>query len=103
LLDLRELFFTTIKSISSALDAKDAYTHGHSYRVTLYSLILSRELIKDVKMLEDIEIAGLLHDIGKIAVPENILCKPGKLTDEEYSTIKMHPSNGKRILNGIKS
>jgi len=102
LLDLRELFFTTIKSISSALDAKDAYTHGHSYRVTLYSLILSRELIKDVKMLEDIEIAGLLHDIGKIAVPENILCKPGKLTDEEYSTIKMHPSNGKRILNGIK-
>lgn len=100
--DLRELFFTTIKSISSALDAKDAYTHGHSHRVTLYSLILAKELIHDEQTLEDIEIAGLLHDIGKIAVPENILCKPGKLTDDEYNTIKMHPLNGKRILNGIK-
>lgn len=100
--DLRELFFTTIKSISSALDAKDAYTNGHSHRVTLYSLILAKEIIKDDNVLEDIEIAGLLHDIGKIAVPENILCKPGRLTDDEFDTIKMHPMNGRKILNGIK-
>lgn len=99
--DLRELFFTTIKSISSALDAKDTYTHGHSYRVTLFSLILAQQLNLSEKMQEDIEIAGLLHDIGKIGVPENILCKPGKLTDDEYDKIKTHPAQSQKILNGI--
>ena len=62
--DLRELFFTTIKSISSALDAKDTYTHGHSHRVTLYSLILAKELNINDEFLEEIETAGLLHDLG---------------------------------------
>ncbi len=100
--DLKELFFTTIKSISSALDAKDTYTHGHSHRVTLYSLILAQELGVDEIMMEEIETAGLLHDIGKIGISEGILCKPGKLTDEEYETIKKHPSIGKKILIGIK-
>lgn len=100
--DLRELFFTTIKSISSALDAKDTYTHGHSYRVTLYSLILCKELNLDDQFVEEIETAGLLHDIGKIGVPESILCKPGKLTDEEFDIIRDHPARGKKILNNIR-
>ena len=100
--DLKELFFTTVQSISSALDAKDTYTHGHSHRVTLYSLILAKELNLDKNLMEEIEIAGLLHDIGKIGVPEEILCKPGKLTDEEYGIIKLHPERGKKILNGIR-
>lgn len=100
--DLRELFFTTIKSISSALDAKDAYTHGHSHRVTLYSLMISKELNLDNILLEEIETAGLLHDIGKIGVPEQILCKPGKLTNEEFELIKLHPEQAQKILNGIK-
>lgn len=100
--DLRELFYTTIKSISSALDAKDAYTHGHSLRVTLFSLILCKEMNLDVEFTGDVEIAGLLHDIGKIGVPEDILCKPGKLTEDEYNIIQMHPEKGKKILNGIK-
>ncbi len=100
--DLKELFFTTIKSISSALDAKDTYTHGHSHRVTLYSLILAQELGIDEAMMEEIETAGLLHDIGKIGISEGILCKPGKLTDEEYEIIKKHPIIGKKILIGIK-
>ncbi len=100
--DLKELFFTTIKSISSALDAKDTYTHGHSHRVTLYSLILAKELCVDDSMMEEIETAGLLHDIGKIGISEDILCKPGKLTDDEYETIKKHPIIGKKILVGIK-
>lgn len=99
--DLKELFFTTIKSISSALDAKDNYTHGHSHRVTLFSLIIAKELNLDDSFMEQIELSGLLHDIGKIGVPEDILCKPGKLTDEEYKIIKLHPERGKKILKGI--
>jgi putative two-component system response regulator len=101
--DLKELFYTTIKSISSALDAKDTYTHGHSMRVTLYSLILANQMENQTEdFLEEIETAGLLHDIGKIGVPENILCKPGKLTDEEFEIMKNHPGQGKKMLNGIK-
>ena len=78
--DLRELFYKTIKLIASALDAKDPYTHGHSLRVTMYSLILAKHLNLDDTTLEEIETAGLLHDIGKIGIPQSILCKPGKLT-----------------------
>ena len=100
--ELKELFFTTIKSIASALDAKDRYTHGHSMRVTMYSLILANQLDFSTSVLEDIETAGLLHDIGKIGVPEEILKKPGKLTSEEYEKIKEHPLKGKHILDGIE-
>lgn len=99
--DLRELFFTTIKAISNALDAKDTYTHGHSHRVTMYSLILAKELNLEENLLEEIETAGLLHDIGKIGIPEDILCKAGKLTDEEYVIIQQHAPGGKKILNTI--
>ena len=100
--DLRELFYKTIKSISSALDAKDPYTHGHSLRVTLYSLILAKELGLNDKNLEEIELAGLLHDIGKIAIPQSILCKPGKLTDEEFAIMKSHPENSEKLISSIK-
>ncbi len=100
--DLRELFYKTIKSISSALDAKDPYTHGHSLRVTLYSLILAKELGLSDKNLEEIELAGLLHDIGKIAIPQSILCKPGKLTDEEFAIMKSHPENSEKLISSIK-
>jgi len=99
--DLKELFFTTIKSISSALDAKDTYTHGHSHRVTLFSLILARELNLEESFIEEIETAGLLHDIGKIGVPESILCKAGKLTDDEYREIQDHAPKAKKILSSI--
>lgn len=100
--DLKELFYKTIKSISSALDSKDPYTHGHSLRVTLYSLILAKEMGFDEKLLEEIETAGLLHDIGKIAIPQNILCKPGKLTDEEFAVMKSHPNNSERLILSVK-
>ncbi|HSA06468.1 MAG TPA: HD domain-containing phosphohydrolase [Candidatus Gastranaerophilales bacterium] len=99
--DLRELFFTTVKSISSALDAKDTYTHGHSHRVTLFSLVMAQEMELDENFIEEIETAGLLHDIGKIGVPEDILCKPGRLTDEEYNTIKQHAASARKILDTI--
>lgn len=100
--DLKELFYKTIKSISFALDAKDPYTHGHSLRVTLYSLILANELNLEDEILEEIETAGLLHDIGKIGIPQNILCKPGKLTDEEFAIMKTHPEQGERMIMNIK-
>lgn len=101
LMDLSELFYKTIKSIAHALDAKDQYTHGHSMRVTLYSLALAKELNLPDSLLEEIETTGLLHDIGKIAIPEKILLKPGKLTDEEFEIIKKHPELGEHLINGI--
>ena len=96
--DLRELFYKTIKLIAAALDAKDPYTHGHSMRVTMYSMILAKKLNLDDTMLEEIETAGLLHDIGKIGIPQRILCKPGKLTDEEFEVMKSHPEQGEKII-----
>ena len=99
--DLSELFYKTIKSIAYALDAKDKYTHGHSLRVTLYSLALAKRLNLSDELLEEIEIAGLLHDIGKIAIPEKILLKPGKLTKEEFDIIKMHPELGEKLVESI--
>lgn len=100
--DLSELFYSTIKSIAFALDAKDKYTHGHSMRVTLYSLALAKRVGLSDSLLEEIETTGLLHDIGKIAIPEKILLKPGKLTPEEYEIIKTHPELGGRLVNSIE-
>ena len=100
--ELKELFYKTIRAISNALDTKDSYTNGHSLRVTLYSMILARELNLDAAYLEDIEIAGLLHDIGKIAMPKSILCKNGRLTDEEFVVMKSHPTRGEKIVINIK-
>lgn len=100
--DLSELFYKTIKSIAQALDAKDKYTHGHSMRVTLYALALAKKMDLPDELLEEIETTGLLHDIGKIAIPERILLKPGKLTDEEYEIIKTHPELGERLVEGIE-
>lgn len=100
--ELRELFYKTIRAISNALDTRDAYTNGHSLRVTLYSMILAKKLNLDEGYLEDIEIAGLLHDIGKIAMPKNILCKNGRLTDEEFVVMKSHPVIGEKIVVNIK-
>ncbi len=99
--DLSELFYRTIKSIAQALDAKDKYTHGHSMRVTLYALALAKKLNLSDEMLEEIETTGLLHDIGKIAIPDRILLKPGKLTDEEFAVIKSHPELGEKLIKGI--
>lgn len=100
--ELRELFYKTIRAISNALDTKDPYTNGHSLRVTLYSIIIARQLNFDNSMLEDIEIAGLLHDIGKIAMPKSILCKNGRLNDDEFKIMQAHPLRGEKIVLNIK-
>lgn len=99
--DLTELFYKTIKSIAQVLDAKDKYTHGHSMRVTLYSLVIAKQLKLPDKMLEEIETTGLLHDIGKIAIPEEILHKPERLNSEEFDIIKDHTTIGEKLVNRI--
>lgn len=100
--DLSELLVGTIEAICEALDEKDEYTNGHSNRVTLYSLLIGKELGLTKLHLERLRLAGLLHDIGKIGIPESILNKPGKLTDDEFATIKMHPDKGAKIIKDIK-
>ena len=101
-LDLKELFSGTISAITEALDAKDHYTFGRSKRVTYYSLKIGEALKLSDTELSELELAGLLHDIGMIGIPEDILNKPGKLDDEEYDQIKKHVITGIKILEDIK-
>lgn len=101
--ELEELFFSSIRSLVAAVDAKDSYTHGHSERVTAFALKLAKELGLDEQMRELIRLAGILHDVGKIAVPEYVLNKPGELTDEEFEQIKRHPVHGAGIVQNIQS
>ena len=91
----------TMETLASTIDAKDKYTNGHSIRVAEYSKELARRLGKSEKEQEDIFYAGLLHDIGKIGIPDEIINKTSRLTDEEYTIIKTHPSIGADILKNI--
>jgi len=99
----RRLFFGTLNTLTAAVDAKDPYTRGHSERVALLASQLAAKLGLTPKMAEAIRIAGLLHDIGKIGVPEAVLRKPARLTAEEFDLIKQHPAIGHRILQGLSS
>jgi putative nucleotidyltransferase with HDIG domain len=83
------------------VDAKDAYTRGHSERVGVYASKLGRELGLPRELIERIYISGLLHDVGKIGVPDAIITKPDRLTPEEYEEIKRHPEIGARILQPV--
>ncbi|MDB4883141.1 MAG: response regulator receiver, partial [Gemmatimonadetes bacterium] len=95
---LEELFLASIQSLAEALEVKDPYTRGHSIRVSHYSVVIAKELGLDGELLRRIELGGHVHDIGKIGVREDVLNKPGKLTDAEYEHIKTHPVVGWRIL-----
>ena len=100
--DLKDLFIGTIKCLAAAIDAKSPWTRGHSERVTEYSIKIGKEMGLHDKELEDLKLAGLLHDIGKIGTYDSILDKPGKLTDEEYEVVKKHPVIGSELLSPIK-
>jgi response regulator RpfG family c-di-GMP phosphodiesterase len=91
----------TLKSLISSIQARDHYTEEHSQRVTSEAIRLAASMNCPSKDLESIKIAGALHDVGKIAVPDSILLKAGKLTDEEYMVIKNHPTIGENILKSI--
>ncbi len=91
-------FLRLVESLAMSLDEKDHYTHGHARRVTNLSLQLAEQLTNVEIDMEMLRLSGLLHDIGKIGVPDHILLKVGRLTDEEFSIIKKHPEQGARIL-----
>ena len=98
---IKELFIQTVTALSEAVDAKDRYTSGHSQRVAEYARMIAARMGKSKEEQEEIYRAGLLHDVGKIRVPNQIINKPGKLTDEEYNIMKIHPVTGYHILRGI--
>jgi len=100
--DIRGLMMGLLHSLTSAVDAKDAYTCGHSERVALLSRHLAQAVGLPEFEVEQIYIAGLLHDVGKIGVPESVLQKPGKLTPEEFEQMKKHPLIGAHILQDVR-
>jgi len=101
--ELERLLLDTIKAIAATIDARDGYTHRHSERVAALTSQLARELGLSVAERETAELSALLHDVGKIAVPDSILNKPGKLTPEEFAEMQKHPVHGARILGNIQS
>jgi response regulator RpfG family c-di-GMP phosphodiesterase len=96
------LFLHVVQALAESIDAKDTYTNGHSGRVAEYSREIAKRYGYRDKMLEDIYMLGLLHDVGKIGIPDAIINKPDKLTDEEFEIIKGHPVKGAKILEPIK-
>ncbi len=90
-----------VRALAGAIDAKDAYTNGHSERVAEYAREIARRCGWDEERRQRVYVAGLLHDVGKIAIPDDIINKPGGLSDEEYGVIKTHPERGDKILRNI--
>jgi putative nucleotidyltransferase with HDIG domain len=102
LASLEDAYRSTLKALTSALETRDSETHGHSERVVTYSLRLGRECGLDSGQMKALEFGSLLHDIGKIGVPDAILRKPAKLTEEEWVLMREHPLHGQQILRGIE-
>lgn len=98
---ISNLSIQVMMALASAIDAKDTYTKGHSTRVAAYSRELARRMGKSTQEMNEIYYIGLLHDIGKIGIPDYIINKPGKLTEEEYQLVKDHPKIGAEILENI--
>jgi len=99
--DMDAMFVGMLEAISAAIDAKDPYTCGHSRRVAHLSQQLARAAGMDDELVRRVHVAGLVHDVGKIGVPEAVLGKPGRLTPEEFELIRQHPEIGHRILKDI--
>lgn len=99
--EIRMQQIQTVTALSEAVDAKDRYTSGHSKRVAEYARRLAKRMGKSAEEQEEIYRAGLLHDVGKIRIPELVINKPGKLTPEEFELVKVHPVTGYHILKGI--
>ena len=99
---LDRMTLSTIITVANTVDAKDTYTGGHSLRVAVCSRDIAQNLGWDEKEVQNVYNVALLHDIGKIAVPDSVLNKPGRLTDEEFEIIKQHPVKGNEILQDIR-
>jgi len=101
-LDMREVNISTLATLASALDAKDPYTQGHSYRVSRYALLVGEEMRLGEGELQMLEYSALLHDIGKIGIAGDIINKPARLDEEEWHIIQQHPSIGARIIQRLR-
>ncbi|MBQ7557707.1 MAG: response regulator [Lachnospiraceae bacterium] len=100
--ECESLSMHVVQTLAEAIDAKDTYTNGHSDRVARYSREIAKRYGYSERQQEDIYMMGLLHDVGKIGIPDAIINKPGRLTDEEFQKIKEHPVVGDRILKKVK-
>jgi HD-GYP domain-containing protein (c-di-GMP phosphodiesterase class II) len=96
-----QLVLGTLRAMSNAIEARDPYTHGHSERVAQLAYEIAVRLQLSEVACQEIYLAGILHDIGKIGIPDTVLLKPAKLTDEEFAIIKKHPEIGYRIIEGL--
>jgi len=99
--DMNTMFLGMLEAITASIDAKDQYTCGHSRRVALLTRQLAEGIGLDAATVKRMHIAGMVHDVGKIGVPEAVLCKTGKLTDAEYVQVQRHPEIGFGILKDI--
>jgi len=99
--ELRRAYVQTVGALAEAVDAKDAYTRGHSERVGVYASKIAREMGFAKEFIERVYIAGLLHDVGKIGIRDAVISKPDRLTPEEYAEMKAHPEIGARILEPV--
>lgn len=100
--NLQHLYLETMQTLARAIDAKDEYTREHADRASMYARLVAQELHLPESLVRHIEYAAMMHDIGKIGVPEHILRKPGRLTPEEYQEMKKHPAIGEQILSPIE-
>jgi response regulator RpfG family c-di-GMP phosphodiesterase len=99
--EVENSYRSTLKALVQALETRDFETHGHSERVVTFSLRLGYELGLEKEKMRDLELGALLHDIGKIGVPDAVLRKPAKLNEEEWAKMKLHPQHGQKILRNI--
>ena len=100
---MNDLYMSTIEALAMAVDAKDQITHGHIRRVQVFALELAKRLgVSEERQLNAIATAALLHDMGKLAIPEHILNKPGKLTPAEFDKMKRHADIGADLLTSVR-
>jgi len=100
--EMKEAHINTVAALTTALEADEPYTHGHSYRVAKYAVRIGQRMGMSPAELEELEYAGLLHDIGKIAITNDIVCKPARLTKDEFDILASHPSIGGEIVSQMK-
>ena len=101
--ELAKASIKTVQALAGAVDAKDHYTRGHSWRVAEYSAMIAKELGLDTEQIEKIKYEAIMHDVGKIGIPDSVLNKGGKLSDVEYGMIKLHTTLGSEIISKIGS
>ncbi|OGQ33579.1 MAG: hypothetical protein A3F16_04350 [Deltaproteobacteria bacterium RIFCSPHIGHO2_12_FULL_43_9] len=99
----RTLFIDTVRAIVGALETRDQYTHGHSIRVSRYAIMVGEKLSLPIERLHGLELAALLHDIGKIGTPDDILHKIQSLNTAEFSVMKLHPVTGAELLSQVEA